>query len=273
MPKTIFSLVLKKLIKERLSPLSLSLAKKATSVGYNTDLSTDQKVVIDKLEEDILLFEATGKDEGDAAKIGDLIDKAREKIQTVREKYGQPRDGGDTITCLNNLKLHTNDFHKKLSSFKFSLLDKEYTETPENIIYYHATYYFGEEIFVPKSGIDVEIRSSKEKKLEIRLKSLSELIKPTYTLDEQRERSIQVLDDLASDNKLAIKKDEASTPVTVPGLSFWGVSLTLSGVTDYFAASEGRMGVQFNLAARKIREMTEETFEPPVVPQVPVNEM
>jgi hypothetical protein len=270
MAKTIFSLVLKKLIKEQLSPLSLGLARKAKSYGYNTDLSTDQKEVIDKLEGDILLFEASGHDDVDAAKIGDLVDKAREKIQSVREKYKEARDEGETITCLNNLKLHTNDFHKKLSSFKFGLLDKEYTETPENIIYFHAVYYFGEEIFVPKSGIDVEIRSQKEKKLEIRLKSLSELIKPTHTLDEQKERSIQVLEDLASDNKLAIKKEEGSTPVAVPGLSFWGFQITAP--TEWFAASEGRMGVQFNLAARRIREMTEDTFEPPVVQQV-VNEM
>ncbi|BCA97040.1 hypothetical protein TUM19329_34010 [Legionella antarctica] len=263
---TIFLMVLKKLIKEQLSPLSIGLDKKAKSVGYNTDLSTDQKEVIDKLEADILRFEGSGNDETDAAKFGELIDKAREKIQIIREKYGESRDEGDTITCLNKLKLHTNDFHKKLESFKFSLLNKEYSETPENVCYYHATYYFGEEIFAPKKGLDIKIREQKEAKLEKRLQSLSELIKPTHTLDEQRERSIQVLDDLASDNKLAIKKDEA--PVTVPGMSFWGVSLTLSGVTDYFSASEGRMGVQFNLAARKIRDMSEDKFEPPVVSQI-----
>ena len=264
---TIFLMVLKKLIKTQLGPLSISLGKKADSTGYNNDLSRDQQEIIDTLDNTLSLLQGTGNDANDTATVIELIDTARKKIQTVRELYKEPRDGGETMKCINSLKSHTSDFYEKLLLFKFCLLNKPYFETPENIIYYHATYYFGEEIFAPKAGLDVDIRNKKERKLEMRLKFLSELIDPSYNLEEQRERSLQVLDDLFSDNNLAIKKDDGNSAIPMPGLSFWGMSVTLTGITEIFAASEGRMAVQFNQAARKIKAMTNETFQPPVVPE------
>lgn len=255
-------MVLKKLIKEQLSPLAANLSSQSKSYGYNKNLSIDQKELIDRLEEAMLLFQGNEEndDEADSKKISEIIDGFRVKIQAAREKHGAARDEGATISCLNNLIFHTSGFHSKLVAFKFNLLNKPYSETPENIVYYHSAYYFGEEIFTPKSGIDLEIRVKKEQKLAIRLQSLSELIKPSHTLDQQRERAMQVLTDLANDNKMVIKKDEGATPVALPGLSFWGFSMTAP--TDWFAASEGRMGQQFNFACRKIREMTKDTFQP-----------
>lgn len=52
----IFLKVLKKLMKEKLSELSANLKWKSETIGYNTKLSIDQKNVIDKLEESIVLF-------------------------------------------------------------------------------------------------------------------------------------------------------------------------------------------------------------------------
>ncbi|HAT8178130.1 TPA: hypothetical protein JA361_01360 [Legionella pneumophila] len=258
----IFLKVLKKLIKEKLSELSANLKWKSESYGYNTKLSIDQKDVIDKLEESIVLFKDTGNDEADLLSINTLIDSARIKIQSIRESYGEPRDKGESVTCLNNLKNHSNDFLGKLKKFDFDLLNKAYTETPENIVYYHAAIYLGDEIFSPRTGIDYEIRTKKEGQLAVRLQALSERINPTHNLEEQRKRALQVLQDLAQDNQNAIKKDKG---FSLPGLSFWGVSVVTP--SDWFNSGEGRFGVEFNTAVRTIQGMTESQFERPTVKQ------
>lgn len=73
----IFLKVLKKLMKEKLSELSANLKWKSETIGYNTKLSIDQKNVIDKLEESIVLFKDSGNDEADLLSINALIDTAR----------------------------------------------------------------------------------------------------------------------------------------------------------------------------------------------------
>lgn len=258
----IFLKVLKKLIKEKLSELSANLKWKSETYGYNTKLSIDQKNVVDKLEEDIVLFKDTGNDENDLLSIIALIDTARIKIQSIRELYGEPRDKGESVTCLNNLKNHSNDFLGKLKKFEFNLLNKSYSETPENLVYYHAAIYLGDEIFTPKTGIDYEIRTKKEEQLAVRLQALSERINPSHNLEEQRKRALQVLQDLAQDNQNAIKKDKG---FSLPGLSFWGVGVVTP--SDWFSSGEGRFGVEFNTAVRTIQAMNETQFEKPVVKQ------
>jgi hypothetical protein len=160
------------------------------------------------------------------------------------------------------LKNHSNDFLGKLKKFDFDLLNKSYTETPENIVYYHAAIYLGDEIFSPRTGIDYEIRTKKEGQLAVRLQALSERINPSHNLEEQRKRALQVLQDLAQDNQNAIKKDKG---FSLPGLSFWGVSVVTP--SDWFSSGEGRFGVEFNTAVRTIQGMTESQFEKPVVKQ------
>ncbi|AOW53386.1 TPA: lpg2874 family Dot/Icm T4SS effector [Legionella pneumophila subsp. pneumophila] len=258
----IFLKVLKKLMKEKLSELSANLKWKSETIGYNTKLSIDQKNVIDKLEESIVLFKDSGNDEADLLSINALIDTARIQIHSIRESYGEPRDKGESVTCLNNLKNHSNDFLGKLKKFDFDLLNKAYTETPENIVYYHAAIYLGDEIFSPRTGIDYEIRTKKEVQLAVRLQALSERINPSHNLEEQRKRALQVLQDLAQDNQNAIKKDKG---FSLPGLSFWGVSVVTP--SDWFSSGEGRFGVEFNTAVRTIQGMTESQFERPTVKQ------
>ena len=177
---TIFLIVLQKLIKEQLSPLSKKLATKAKSFGHNRALSTDLKDIIDKLEHDILFFTASEEkdDASDSQKIRLLIERARVAAQDVREKHKEPRDSGETVKCLSSLMFHTTRFYTKLFEFGFPLLGRSYTETPENIIYYQAARYFGEEIFDPLTGMDVDIRGVKEGQLNSRLQALSELISP-----------------------------------------------------------------------------------------------
>ncbi|KGP64292.1 hypothetical protein EP47_00115 [Legionella norrlandica] len=260
---TIFLLVLKKLIKEKLSALSGSLDSKSKSLIHNRELSKDQKGVIDTLEEKITRFDGTNNDHDDLQKIIKKLEKARVSIQSLRESYSEPRDEGETISCLNNLRNHSTGFFDKLASFKFKLLDKSYSETPEYIVYYHAAVYLGDEIFTPKPGIDISIRNQKEDQVAKRLQSLSELIKSNYNLEEQRERALQVLSDLAADNKKIIKKDESS----LPSFSlFWGASIVAPA--ELFSAREGRFGDEFNMANRRIKAMTEKQFKPSVIQQV-----
>ncbi len=255
---TIFLIVLKKLIREQLKPVSNTLLVQSKSYGYNKQLSLDQKDIIDHLEEEVLKFEGTGDDESDTKTMVVLIESHRAKIQLARERHGKPREEGATITCISNLIFHSNGFLSKLKTFNFPLLNKLNTETPEGIIYYHAAYYFGEEIFNPLASIDLHIRAKKEEALHVRLQSLSEIIKPSHTLDERKERAMRHLMDLASDNKASIKPAKSS--VAVPGVSFWGIQATAP--TEWFAPSLGRFDEQFSQAARKIKEMTEESFKP-----------
>ncbi|PWY56565.1 hypothetical protein DGG96_05420 [Legionella qingyii] len=260
---TIFLMVLKKLIKEQLSPLSASLDSKSKTYGHNKILSKEQKDLIDELSDKVVQYLSSGTDEENVKEITQLITDYRSSVQIKRESHGEPKDKGETIGCLNDLVFHISGFHDKLKAFKesgpydFNLIDKEFKNNPEHIVYYHAVYYFGEEIFCPKSGIDVKLRAEKEKKLGDRLQSLFELIKPSHNLEEQKKRTLQVLGDLAEDNKRTLKKDKSS--YTLPYFSFYGVALTLP--TDWFSPSEGRLGEQLNLAIRKINEITLEKFE------------
>jgi hypothetical protein len=257
---TIFLMVLKKLIKDQLSPVSTNLAYQSKAFGYNQQCSKDQKLIIDDLGDKLVLFQGTGDDEADSKEIVKLLEAALRDIQAKRESHGEPKDQGKTVGCLKDLIFHTRGFYEKLVAYKFSLLDKEYTETPENIVYFHSAVYFGDDIFTPKANIDVEIRNKKEDRLAIRLKSLSELIKPGYSFEEQKERTLQVLQDLAADNKLVIKGDNSN--VAVPGLSFWGFQITAP--TEWFSAGEGRFAEEFNMAVRRIKEMKPEQFVKPV---------
>ncbi|QMT58775.1 hypothetical protein [Legionella sp. PC997] len=260
---TIFLMVLKKLIKEQLSPLSASLDSKSKTYGHNKILSKEQKDLIDELSDEIVKYESTGSDEVSVKAITQLITEYRSRVQLKRESHGEPKDTGDTISCLNNLVFHTSAFYEKLKVFKesgaydFLLIDQDFKNNPAHIVYQHAVYYFGEEIFCPLSGIDLKLRAEKEEKLGVRLQSLFEIIKPSHNLEEQKKRTLQVLRDLAEDNKKTVKKDKAN--YTLPFFSFYGVHLTLP--SDWFSPSEGRLGEQLNLAIRKINELTTDTFE------------
>jgi hypothetical protein len=266
---TIFLMVLQKLIKEQLNPRSTDLDEKSKPKAYsyrwyNHELSRELKTLIDDLSDNIVKFTSDEDDKSSVNYITTLIKDTRENVGKKREEHGEPKDKGETMECLNKLSFDVEGLYKKLIEFKkigsltFDLLDMKYTNNPLFLIYYHAVYYFGEEIFHPKSNLDVKLRAEKEVRLGKRLQSLSELIKPEQTLDEQKERALQVLADLANDNKQVIKKDKSY--YKLPGLTLYGVGLSIP--TDWFSPSEGRLGEQFNLAVRKINEMTLHDFEP-----------
>lgn len=259
---TIFLMVVKKLIKDHLNSRANDLLNQskglfATLSLFNSKLSKAQKGLIDDLDTYLVLFKGTGDDEVDYKEIIAYIEKTRENVQDVRETHKANRNSGETITCLNDLILHIKDFYSKLNSYKFSLLNREYTKNPEGIVYYYAAYYFGEDKFTPRTNVDSQLRILKEELLRARLQTLSELIRPEFLLEDRRSRTLRVLQDLDSDNKKVIHGDGTSLPV--PGVNFWGVQANLS--TDVFSPGEGSMGELFKAAAQEIIALTPETFQ------------
>lgn len=255
---TIFLKVLLKLISEQLGELSKNLKSQTSytsSYVYNSQLALEQKDKVDILDEKICNFIGANDDQKDMESVVKLLETYREEVRKLREKHKQPGEQGKTIETLNNLVFRTKNFYEKLKLFDFNLLNKTYDDkTPDGVVYYHATYYFGEEVFNPLKAIDHEIRKRKEESLKNRLIRLSELIKPEYDCLARAERTLEVLQDLASDNKKAIKKEEGKG-FAIPGLSFWGLNLTAP--SEWFSASEGRLGAQLTLAVSKINELKE----------------
>jgi len=256
---TIFVDVLKKLIRESLTTVSGDLYTKINTRGYNHDLSREQQAEILKLEESIITFVSTNNDELDSKSIAKLITDACNEVKKIREKFGQSKDSGSTVPHLNSLTLRVPEFYEKLGKFKFNLLNKENKKTPDDIVYFYACCYLGEDIFRPKQTTKIETRIQKENKLAERLKILSELIRPTYTLAERIERTLPVLEDLESDNKGVAK---GSAP-SLPSISVFGI-FQLGSPAEWFAPSTGRLGEWIDVARTEIEKLTPENSDCPI---------
>ena len=74
----------------------------------------------------------------------------------------------------------------------------------------------------------------------------------------QKNRALQVLKNLASDNKEVIQQEDKDSSLPL-GVSLWGMELTADR-QQLFGPSEGRFGQQFNLAVNEILKMTEVEF-------------
>lgn len=157
------------------------------------------------------------------------------------------------------------DLYKKLASLKsenpelysFNLLDTLYRHNPLHNIYSMVIYYIGDEIFSPSPTIDVTIRASKEIKLAERTRALTERIKPGQSLEHQKARALEMLQDVADDNAKLIKEDTSFFTAAISKVSFWGMSLSSMSLT-----SEGRLGRLIALAKITITGMTAKDFEP-----------
>lgn len=272
---TIFIDVLTKLIREALSKTSNDLLYQSTARGYNHKLSLDQKEIISALEESIIRFASRDTDEASMEGILTLLTAAHGDIKKAREVHGQGPNTGKTIACLSALLLSTREFHAKLTQFAFPFLNRPFRKTPEdplyktpeNIVYFHACYYLGQEIFNPLAHSDRAIRDKKEEALAIRLLALSEYIKPKeHTLEEQRARTLQVLKDLARDNKEAVSANVSG--YAIPGLTFMGAQIVTP--SEWFVASAGRFSEMFGLAVREIEKLTPDTAACPLAADLSV---
>ena len=257
---TIFVDVLKKLIRDSLTTISGDLYTKIKSSGYNHELSREQHEEIGKLEVAIITFESTNNDEIDAKTFIHLITRYREEVKCIREKHGHAKDSGTTVPSLNKLILRVPEFYEKLVTFqsKFDLLNQKNMKTPEGLVYFYACCYLGEDIFEPKTTTKVEIRIQKENKLAERLKTLRELIKPTYTLAERKERTLPVLDELETDNKGVGK----SAAPALPSVSVLGI-FQLGAPSEWFAPRAGRLGEWIDVARAEVEKLTPENSDCP----------
>ena len=141
-------------------------------------------------------------------------------------------------------------FLYKLEDFQFNLLEKVFTLTPENLLYYHTCCYFAEESFNAVSGVEIEIKMNKEHELGCRLKYLSEMIKSEHSLEERQARTSSVLQDMSS----ALNKFAAPS---LMGMFAW------SSATDLFNVSIGGIFArEFNAAMRQIKALTPAEFTP-----------
>ncbi|KTD49283.1 hypothetical protein [Legionella quateirensis] len=270
---TIFLKVLIKLIKEQLNSISSTLEYQSNHPSiYNQALSLEKKYIIDGLETKIVSFVGTGDDEADSKTITKLIEDFRVQIQNKQEAHDKPRDEGETLKMMSDLIFHTNAFFAKLdkynkpegsesaSSGKLRLINHRFYNTPEDIIYFTAAGYLGEEIFKPSNNIDLKIRTDKEAAVLSRIQSLSERIRPEYGLSERRKRAEEALKDLSMDN-LSIITPKSSSSFGIPFLSLGGI-FSVKVPTTLFNPSEGRFGKLFNLADSLVKEMTELEFRP-----------
>jgi hypothetical protein len=276
---TIFLRVLKKLIKEQLSETSRTLEWQTGYPSvYNQLLSSQKKIIVDALEEKIVKFVGTGNDEADSKTINKLIEDARVLIQDKHDEHKKPRDSGDTLDMMSNLIFHTNAFYAKLDKYnkseipevadksegpvKLRLINHPYFNTPEIIIYYYAASYIGGELFQPSTGKgnDPLVRKAKEDAVLVRIQALSEVIKPQFGLADRKQRSIQALIDLSSDNTRIITPPNTSS-FGVPFLSFGGL-FSVKIPTTLFNPGEGRFGKLFSLAESLVKDMSELEFQP-----------
>lgn len=249
---TIFVNVVTQLINEALSDRSVKLKGQTASYLHNTTLSETQRTIITQLATTISRYQSISSDEQDHRNIVTILTKTRDEIRTTRQQH-QQKEEGETTHCLNNLILSTESFYQKLGKLNFPLLDRPYTNTPENIVYTKACYYLGQEIFDPQHG-DHTVREAKEKAVEARLIQLAQLIKDEQTLDERRKWTKQVLSDLDADN---LKAGQPAVPRAIPGVSIMGVfSLT---APDILAARKGRLGSLLKQAGIEIEQLTIET--------------
>ena len=248
---TIFLEVLKKLISEQLHPLVSALHGKANSYVHNHALSMAQYNIVYNLSTKVLGFKGKdGDDNYNYQAIKSLIEHARAKIQEERERH-RAGDDGETTKCLNNLSSHIIRFYDKLDAFKFTLLNKANVETPENIIYFHCTYYLGDDIFTPAGPqMNEEIRKAKEGKIVERLESLVKFMATTTTAYDKKKDSLKVLKDLAKDNHDLVS---GKIGIPIPGISL--VGFTISVPKKLFGVSEGRLGTLIKDAITAIEKL------------------
>ncbi len=176
---------------------------------------------------------------------------SREAIKDLRAGEQQNNEPSKAVECLRKQIEYAENFQDKLHNFSFNLLNRPYPQTPEAIIYYHACYYLGQEIFTPESR-DVKIRNKKEESLGIRLKQLNDLMQLERPLVEQKNIASQIIKDMLSDNAQAVMRHTGAGPA-LPGLSFMGFQVT--SPAGWFAASKGRFSEQFKISLLRINDI------------------
>lgn len=253
---TIFLIVLKELLKDKLDALIKSLKEKAQAYGYDHELSTQLYLKIEDYLKQVMEFKGTGHDENDHQAIIKLMNDAREKVMEIRAKHKKQQANGETVKCLEDSEFCIKDFYKSLSQFKFPLLNISCNEeSPDGVVYFHSACYLGQEAFNPKKSIDVSVWAKKREALSDRLFTLSDLCRQNSGFSYRAKQAKKIIEDLLSDNKKIVENCQPSGALVsvVSIFSFNGVGF--SGLNKYLGPSEGRFKEQFDRADRKIEEL------------------
>ncbi|MDR3442095.1 MAG: hypothetical protein P4L65_03670 [Legionella sp.] len=253
---TIFVEEVKQLVKEQLAHIISGEHGKSQqvmyflgfpipNVVYNSVLAQKQKNIVSSLSDKIIKFEGSLDDQENTKQIISFINTARVEVQAAREHHKEPKDGGDTISCLTVLSRNIDDLHNKIIKLKkedpklycFELLNKHYEGSALDIVAGQLIHYHGEEIFTPQSS-DPDIRKNKEKALATRIRAINERIQEDTPLQTQKERVQECLDDLRTDNGIISKGNDSVIKTLMTKVTFFGFGLdpALAG------SREGRLG-------------------------------
>lgn len=257
---SIFIEALQTLIDERLTHLGYKQESKSHAIGHDHDLSLAQLTLISNLKKAIIKYTPANPpdDIKDKAAILQLIADCRKEVVKTRGKTSKPVEEGTTIGTLDKLVVHTTSFFDKLQSMEFNLLDIAYTSTPENIVYYHAAYYIGQDIFKHESG-DTTLRASKELAVQKRLKQLSLSVIAAPNFKDRKEAALQAIEDIQDANVKLVGKTAPSLLKKLPKLSLFYVGFDAKEATS---SGKGRLEDDFNLAQQYVTAMTVQQFDP-----------
>ena len=261
--QTIFQKVLINLIQDELTKLCSIEQGKAESGFHNVELSLAQKTGIKLLISKLSRIESNGSDKETTEAIVDEINKTRKDIQEIRTTEKANQEKGDAITYLTKLAVRTNDLYKKILElrekkpelYSFDLLDVTYKNNPLHMIYEFVIDYIGDDIFSPQN-VDVDTRASKEQKVAERTRALTERIQPDANLEQHRTRALEMLRDLANDNKIVIKGEHSVFSSVLSKTTLWGFGLNLQ------LTGPGRLATKIYQTQTKITKLKEEEFEP-----------
>ncbi|MBA2648338.1 MAG: hypothetical protein H0U75_01860 [Legionella sp.] len=214
---TVYLVILKKLIKIRLSELIAQLSKKASDGTYDQVLYSRLKTSTEQLDlsimgfgahkdasETIIIdekpwqFKCVGEDSADLLSIVKRIDACLSAVHEERVLHNATREG-DTVTSIMALSRHAGEFYKKLNYFYLINVEHE-VATPNGIIDAYVAYYEGEDLFFPLSTIQAtdKVRKAKEDFLRKRLILHKEKVEPQLHI--QIDRCLEFLRSLSQDN-------------------------------------------------------------------------
>lgn len=270
---TIFLSAVQALLRAQLNKRSSVLEKESTAIGHNHALASSQKDIIDKLiDDDLMQFKSSDRpnDKADIEKIIGFIEAAREKVKQTRSDNDYASNGGKTIAHLNDLIIQTRDFCTKVEGIKsFNFLNRPFTTTPENYVYYRGAYYLGDEIYTPQSRSQ-SVRAQKETAIEKRLRILNSQVLVSTKFEDRKRDALQAIADLNTDNAGIVDAKKAPSRA-IPQLTFLGFGLkTPKGMTG---PGKGRFKKQFGLAEEAVRAMTSVEFKPDEVTQLKPEEV
>lgn len=253
---TIFVEEVKQLVKEQLAHIISGEHGKSQqvmyflgfpipNVVYNSVLAQKQKNIVSSLSDKIIKFEGCLDDQENTKQLISFINTARVEVQAAREQHKEPKDGGETVSCLTILSRNIDDLLNKIKTLKqedpvlycYDLLNKNYEGTALDILAGQLIHYHGEETFTPQSS-DPDIRKNKEKALATRIRAINERIQEDTPLQTQKERVQECLDDLRTDNGIISKGNESVIKSLMTKVTFFGFGLdpALAG------SREGRLG-------------------------------